>query len=224
MASVTSEIVWILKILKDLNWEQFMPVSMYCDSQAAIKIAANPVFHERTKHLEIDLHFVREKILSGVLRTQKIGSADQTADIFTKGLLGIFLNKGFQPLQTGSGMPIVRRAVDELIEFSGESEVPKYMKFFFEQKIVEERHSVNAICDQADTSRTCLAHVNVMIVEMQAMNDRLEVYDSLECLKEFKEAENDKLIALNNVIAETEEKIRLMKGHVQVIEEAIMSG
>ncbi|GJT19242.1 ribonuclease H-like domain-containing protein [Tanacetum coccineum] len=93
MASVTSEIVWILKILKDLNWEQFMPVTMYCDSQAAIKIAANPVFHERTKHLEIDLHFVREKILSGVLRTQKIGSADQTADIFTKGLDKLQHNK-----------------------------------------------------------------------------------------------------------------------------------
>ncbi|GJW19214.1 putative RNA-directed DNA polymerase [Tanacetum coccineum] len=93
MASVTSEIVWILKILKDLNWEQFMPVTMYCDSQAAIKIAANPVFHERTKHLEIDLHFVREKILSGVLRTQKIGSADQTADIFTKGLNKLQHNK-----------------------------------------------------------------------------------------------------------------------------------
>ncbi|GJW12069.1 putative RNA-directed DNA polymerase [Tanacetum coccineum] len=86
MASVTSEIVWILKILKDLNWEHFMPVNMFCDSQAAIKIAANPVFHERTKHLEIDLHFVREKILSGVLKTQKISSADQTTDIFTKGL------------------------------------------------------------------------------------------------------------------------------------------
>ncbi|GJX28486.1 putative RNA-directed DNA polymerase [Tanacetum coccineum] len=86
MASVTSKIVWILKILKDLNWEQFMIVTLYCDSQAAIKIAANPVFHERTKHLEINLHFVREKFLSGVLRTQKIGSADQTADIFTKGL------------------------------------------------------------------------------------------------------------------------------------------
>ncbi|GJU67257.1 ribonuclease H-like domain-containing protein [Tanacetum coccineum] len=86
MASVTSEIVWILKILKDLNWEHFMPVNMFCDSQAAIKIAANPVFHERTKHLEIDLHFVREKILSGVLKTQKISSADQIADIFTEGL------------------------------------------------------------------------------------------------------------------------------------------
>ncbi|GJV23748.1 hypothetical protein Tco_1376443 [Tanacetum coccineum] len=54
MTFATSEIAWILKILKDLNWEHFMPVTLFCASQAAIKIAANPVFHERTKHLEID--------------------------------------------------------------------------------------------------------------------------------------------------------------------------
>lgn len=86
MASATSEIIWILKILKDLNWEHFVHVNLYCDSQVAIKIAANPVFHERTKHLEIDLHFVRDKILAGVIKTKKFQSADQTADIFTKGL------------------------------------------------------------------------------------------------------------------------------------------
>nr|GEU74783.1 ribonuclease H-like domain-containing protein [Tanacetum cinerariifolium] len=86
MASATSETVWVLKILKDLNWKHFLPVKMFCDSQAAIKITANPVFHKRTKHLEIDLHFVRDKILAGVIKTYKIGSADQTADIFTKGL------------------------------------------------------------------------------------------------------------------------------------------
>ncbi|GJX00809.1 ribonuclease H-like domain-containing protein [Tanacetum coccineum] len=55
-------------------------------SLTTIKIAANPVFYERTKHLEIDLHFVREKILKGVVKTVKVDSANQIADILTKGL------------------------------------------------------------------------------------------------------------------------------------------
>ncbi|GJT73269.1 ribonuclease H-like domain-containing protein [Tanacetum coccineum] len=84
MASVTSEVTWILKILRDLEWDKVLLVNLYCDSQAAIKIAANPVFHERRKHLEIDLHFVREKVLSGVIKTQKISSEIQPAYIFTK--------------------------------------------------------------------------------------------------------------------------------------------
>ena len=86
LASLTSEIIWIVKILEDLQCMNCLPVDMHCDSNSAIKIAANPVFHERTKHLEIDLHFVREKILNGVVRTVKVDSANQIADIFTKGL------------------------------------------------------------------------------------------------------------------------------------------
>ncbi|GJY67229.1 ribonuclease H-like domain-containing protein [Tanacetum coccineum] len=62
LASITSEVIWILKILKDLQIEKLLPVSLHCDTNSAIKIAANPVFHETTKHLETDLHFVRKKI------------------------------------------------------------------------------------------------------------------------------------------------------------------
>nr|GEV96653.1 ribonuclease H-like domain-containing protein [Tanacetum cinerariifolium] len=86
LASVTSEVIWILKILKDYNVENLLPVSLHCDSNSANKIAANSVFHERTKHLEIYLHFVREKILKGVIKTIKVESANQIADILTKGL------------------------------------------------------------------------------------------------------------------------------------------
>ncbi|GJU08628.1 VIER F-box protein 2 [Tanacetum coccineum] len=86
MDLVTSEVTWILKVLRDLEWDQVLPVNLFCDSQDAIKIAANPVFHERTKHLEIDLHFVREFFLSSFIKTQKISTAVQPTDIFTKGL------------------------------------------------------------------------------------------------------------------------------------------
>ncbi|GJR60005.1 ribonuclease H-like domain-containing protein [Tanacetum coccineum] len=55
LASVTSEVIWILKILKDLQIGNLLPHSLRCDSNSTIKIDVNPVFHERTKHLEIDL-------------------------------------------------------------------------------------------------------------------------------------------------------------------------
>ncbi|GKD45130.1 ribonuclease H-like domain-containing protein [Tanacetum coccineum] len=93
LASVTSEIIWVLKVLKDLGYDNLLPISLFCDSKLAIKIADNPIFYERTKHLEIDLHFVREKILKGVIKTVKVESANQIADILTKGLDTIQHNK-----------------------------------------------------------------------------------------------------------------------------------
>ncbi|GJX62987.1 ribonuclease H-like domain-containing protein [Tanacetum coccineum] len=86
LASVTSEVIWILKILKDFQIEKLLPLFLHCDYNSTIKIAANLIFTERTKHLEIDLHFVKEKILEGVVKTVKVDSANQIADILTKGL------------------------------------------------------------------------------------------------------------------------------------------
>ncbi|GKB97839.1 hypothetical protein Tco_0983976 [Tanacetum coccineum] len=86
MAFITFEVTWILKVLKDLNWDQVLPVNLFCETQAAIKIVANHVFYERTKHLEIELHFVREIFYQGLLKLQKINYVVQPAIIFTKGL------------------------------------------------------------------------------------------------------------------------------------------
>lgn len=86
LGSLTCEIIWVLKILYDLEFSEVVPINLFCDNDSTIKLALNPVFHDKTKQFEIDVHFIREKITDGIISLVKVGSANQIADILTKSL------------------------------------------------------------------------------------------------------------------------------------------
>ena len=86
IASTVAEIVWIVGLFTELRITLTLPVFVHCDSNSPIQIAANPVFHEHTKHIDIDCHFIHEKILQGLIETVYLSTTEQQADILTKGL------------------------------------------------------------------------------------------------------------------------------------------
>ncbi|KFK25001.1 hypothetical protein AALP_AA8G053500, partial [Arabis alpina] len=86
MMLLTKELIWLKRILESLGIKHSQPMLMYCDNKAVIHISNNPVFHERTKHVELDCHFVREQIQAGQIVTKHVPTKSQLADIFTKAL------------------------------------------------------------------------------------------------------------------------------------------
>ena len=84
LANGAAEAIWVDSLLKELGVIQQRTPILWCDNLGATYLTANPVFHARTKHIEIDFHFVRECVAAGALEVRFISSNDQLDDVFTK--------------------------------------------------------------------------------------------------------------------------------------------
>ena len=88
MTMATCELIWLRHLLQELRFGKDEQMKLICDNQTALHVASNSVFHERTEHIEVACHFIREKISSGCVTTSFVNSNNQLADIFTKFLRG----------------------------------------------------------------------------------------------------------------------------------------
>jgi hypothetical protein len=88
IADATAEIIWIQVLLRELGIPQIRSPTLWCDNLGATYLSANPIFHRRSKHIEVDYHFVRERVAAKQLDIRPISTKDQLADAFTKPLSG----------------------------------------------------------------------------------------------------------------------------------------
>jgi hypothetical protein len=86
LANATTELIWVEALLRELGVKLQKKPCLWCDNLGATYLSVNPVFHARTRHIEIDFHFVRERVAANLLDIKFISSKDQVADGFTKAL------------------------------------------------------------------------------------------------------------------------------------------
>jgi hypothetical protein len=86
VAIVACEIVWLQKLLSDLGLSMDAPIIIYCDNISSILLANNPVYHARTKHIEVHYHFIKENVIAKEIDLIHVSTEDQVVDIFTKAL------------------------------------------------------------------------------------------------------------------------------------------
>lgn len=86
--------LWMKLHLEEFKMKIDPPLKIYCDNNAAINISHNHVHHDRTKHVEVDRHFIKEKIEAGILCITYVPTSDQVDDVLTKALAGRCLKNG----------------------------------------------------------------------------------------------------------------------------------
>lgn len=86
LASSVAELSWLCNVLREIGIPLQKPPIVFCDNVSTIYLTANPIYHARTKHLEIDFHFVRERVASGAIQVRYVPTALQVADVLTKSL------------------------------------------------------------------------------------------------------------------------------------------
>ena len=86
MANTTAEMMWVEQLLGELGVRLKVKPWLWCDNLGATYLSVNPVFHARAKHIEIDFHFVRERVARRQLEVRLVSTEDQVADSFTKAL------------------------------------------------------------------------------------------------------------------------------------------
>lgn len=86
LADLAAEITWTCSLMQELKLPQLRNPILWCDNLSAKALASNPVMHARTKHIEIDVHYIRDKVLQNEVTIAYVPSADQVADCLTKAL------------------------------------------------------------------------------------------------------------------------------------------
>lgn len=135
MATATCDLKWLKGLLSSLGIAHSCSIHLYCDSQSALHIANNLVFHERTKHIEVDCHFVRDEISKGNGQPMYVHTSAQLVDIFTKAWGNDSLTLFFPSwaffiftLQLEGGIRILNQIViDSFLSFRG-----KYGLYIFD--------------------------------------------------------------------------------------------
>ena len=85
-SQASCEVTWLRKLVLGLFGQELRPMIIYCDNQSCIKLSENPVFHDRSKQIEIRYHFIRDWVQRGVMQLEYISTDDQVVDILTKSL------------------------------------------------------------------------------------------------------------------------------------------